>query len=122
MPSIPPVLAPPMNLTIYAEFSRKFRDEWRPVGHTESNLVQTLCDAQWRIHRAFAYELAIYANGITDSAAKLTLIAWKSMRPSPPGLHFLKPTHVHRCRYAEQAKIAASVNYDRQKYLVAANN
>src|SRR5438105_985713 len=32
-------------------------------GPTESLLVQTLCDTQWRINRAFSYEAAIYANG-----------------------------------------------------------
>ena len=57
------IVMPGDNLELYAASSRQFREEWKPVGHTEDNLVQTLCDTQWRIHRAFAYEAAIYANG-----------------------------------------------------------
>src|SRR6202171_4693259 len=51
------------NLELYFASSKQFREEWPPVGPTEDSLVQTLCDTQWRIHRAFAYEAAIYANG-----------------------------------------------------------
>src|ERR1700730_17688923 len=57
------IVMPGDNLELYAASSKQFREEWLPVGHTEDNLVQTLCDTQWRIHRAFAYEAAIYANG-----------------------------------------------------------
>lgn len=57
------VVMPGDSLEIYAAFSKAFREEWQPIGQTERNLVQTLSDTQWRIHRALAFELGIYANG-----------------------------------------------------------
>lgn len=57
------IVLPGEDLKLYSAFCLEFFTEWQPKGPTERHLVQTLADNQWRIHRAHAYELAIYANG-----------------------------------------------------------
>lgn len=58
------VVLPGEDLAIYQAFCREYFEEWRPKGPTEKNLVQSLADNQWRIHRAHAHELGVYANGL----------------------------------------------------------
>jgi hypothetical protein len=57
------VVMPGENLEIYGSFCLAYFKEWQPQGQTEKQVLQTLADTQWRIHRANAFELAVYANG-----------------------------------------------------------
>jgi hypothetical protein len=57
------VLMPEEDMQIFQVFCHDFHQEWQPVGQTEKQLVQTLANNQWRIHRAHSRERAVYAIG-----------------------------------------------------------
>ena len=58
------IVLPGEDLALYQTFCREYFEEWRPKGPTEKNLVQSMADNQWRIHRAHSYEFGVYANGL----------------------------------------------------------
>ena len=57
------VVLPEEDMKRYQAFCHEYMVEWQPQGPTEKNLVQTLADQQWRLHRAHARERGIYAIG-----------------------------------------------------------
>ncbi|MGI8741356.1 MAG: hypothetical protein ACR2NN_02065 [Bryobacteraceae bacterium] len=50
------VVLPGANRELYQSFCQGYLDEWKRKGPTETNLVQTLAEQQWRLHRAHARE------------------------------------------------------------------
>jgi hypothetical protein len=57
------VLLPTDDVAAYQEHVQRFIDEFKPVGHRESELVQALSDHSWRLNRIATLEMAIYAYG-----------------------------------------------------------
>jgi hypothetical protein len=57
------VLLPEEDMKIFQAFCQGYHREWRAVGPTEKQLVQTLANNQWRINRAQSRERAVYAIG-----------------------------------------------------------
>ncbi len=64
------VVMPTEDLEAYQSHLKSFADECDPQGAIESNLVQALADASWRLNRAAALE----ANLLTLAAARHPLI------------------------------------------------
>jgi hypothetical protein len=65
------VLLPAEDAAAYDSHIRAYHDELRPVGRHESDLVQCIADASWRLHRIPGLELAIYAQGHLQFANSL---------------------------------------------------
>ena len=61
------VVLPSEDLNAYQTHCDDFVQEWRPVGPTEKHLVQTLADCQWRLHRAYSHEHALYAEALVET-------------------------------------------------------
>jgi hypothetical protein len=55
------VLLPGDDAALYECHVSRFFTEFKPVGERETELVQSLTDAQWRINRIPALEMGIYA-------------------------------------------------------------
>jgi hypothetical protein len=65
------VLLPAEDAAAYDSHIRAYQDELKPVGRHESDLVQCIADASWRLHRIPGLELAIYAQGHLQFANSL---------------------------------------------------
>jgi hypothetical protein len=65
------VLLPAEDAAAYDSHIRAYQDELTPVGRHESDLVQCIADASWRLHRIPGLELAIYAQGHLQFANSL---------------------------------------------------
>ena len=65
------VLLPAEDAAAYESHIRAYQDELKPVGRHESDLVQSIADASWRLHRIPSLELAIYAQGHLQFAGSL---------------------------------------------------
>jgi hypothetical protein len=63
------VLLPSDDAAAYEKHVERFFHEHEPVGDDESNLVQSLADAEWRLLRIPALEAGIYALGRLELAA-----------------------------------------------------
>ena len=56
------------EMAVYLTFCNEYFDEWKPVGPTEKNMVQTLADDQWQIHRASTLMFNLQPNDDGDLA------------------------------------------------------
>jgi hypothetical protein len=65
------VLLPAEDAAAYQSHIRAYQDELKPFGRHESDLVQCIADASWRLHRIPGLELAIYAQGYIQFANSL---------------------------------------------------
>jgi hypothetical protein len=57
---------PTEDLQAYQLHLKSFTEEYNPQGATESNLVQALADASWRLNRVAALESNLLILGITQ--------------------------------------------------------
>ena len=64
------VLLPSDDAAAYEQHVDRFFREHQPVGDDESNLVQSIADAEWRLLRIPALEAGIYAVGRIELAAQ----------------------------------------------------
>jgi hypothetical protein len=60
------VVMPTEDLQAYQLHLKSFTEEYNPQGATESNLVQALADASWRLNRVAALESNVLILGITQ--------------------------------------------------------
>ena len=60
------VVMPEEDLKRYQTFCQDFFTDWMPANTTETQLVQTLIDTQWRLNRSVSIENGIYALGHHD--------------------------------------------------------
>lgn len=56
------VVMPSEDLATYERHLKSFTDEYQPKGASESNLVQALADASWRLNRVVALESSLLAS------------------------------------------------------------
>jgi hypothetical protein len=62
------VLLPSDEAAQYQLHIARFFSEYKPVGHRESELVQSLADTEWRLNRIPSLEAGIYALGRLEFA------------------------------------------------------
>jgi hypothetical protein len=60
------VVLPTEDHSAYQRHSHSFLNEYQPNGATETQLVQSLIDASWRINRVAAIETNLFSLGITE--------------------------------------------------------
>ena len=53
------IVMPHEDMQVYLTHCDSFVAEWKPTGVTETHLVQSIADIQWRLHRAHAHQLNI---------------------------------------------------------------
>ena len=63
------VLLPTDDAPSYRRHILAFENDLKPVGLQECELVQSIADTGWRLHRIFALEMAIFAKGEIECAA-----------------------------------------------------
>lgn len=73
------VVMPEEDLQRYQAFGQGFFTDWTPANTTETQLVQTLIDTQWRLNRARANENSFFALGHFGTAANID--------PGDPEIH-----------------------------------
>jgi hypothetical protein len=61
---------PTEELEAYQLHLKSFTEEYDPLGATESNLVQALADASWRLNRVVALETNLLMQGDLESQSK----------------------------------------------------
>ena len=66
------VVMPTEDLEAYQSHLKSFAEEYHPQGATESNLVQALADASWRLNRVAALETNVLMLGLTGGPGPLT--------------------------------------------------
>jgi hypothetical protein len=59
---------PSEDMDVYDRHLQSFVDEYDPQGATETQLVQTLADASWRLDRIVAIEIGVMKQNLTDEA------------------------------------------------------
>ncbi len=64
------VLLPSDDVIAYEQHVASYEKEFQPAGGRETELVQSIADAQWRLMRIPALEMAIYARGRSEFAQK----------------------------------------------------
>jgi hypothetical protein len=64
------VLLPSDDAALYEKHVQRFVADHRPEGDRESELVQSMADAQWRLNRIPGLEMAIFARGRVQFAEK----------------------------------------------------
>ncbi len=64
------VLLPSDDAEAYQQHVERYFDEFEPIGVRESELVQSIADANWRLRRIPTLEFALYARGRTQFAEK----------------------------------------------------
>jgi hypothetical protein len=64
------VVMPTEEVEAYQLHLKSFAEEYDPQGATESNLVQALADASWRLNRVVALETNLLMAGDLESQAK----------------------------------------------------
>ncbi len=62
------VLLPSDDAAAYEAHVRGFEEEFQPVGPRESELTQTIADIWWRMRRAVALQMALFARGYIEFA------------------------------------------------------
>lgn len=62
------VLLPADEMVAYERHLQRFAAEFEPSGHRETELVQSIADAQWRLNRIPVLEAGIYAIGSRELA------------------------------------------------------
>ncbi|MBV8865243.1 MAG: hypothetical protein JO210_07565 [Acidobacteriaceae bacterium] len=55
------------DVAVYQQHLAAYRNEYKPVGLRETELVQSLADTQWRLQRIPGLEMAIYAHGRAEN-------------------------------------------------------
>src|SRR5271155_3555608 len=65
------VVMPHEDREAYQIHLKSFTDEYRPVGATETNLVQALADASWRLNRIATLETILLTLGETPDSVSL---------------------------------------------------
>ncbi|MBV8865897.1 MAG: hypothetical protein JO210_10930, partial [Acidobacteriaceae bacterium] len=55
------------DAAVYQQHLAAYRNEYKPVGLRETELVQSLTDTQWRLQRIPGLEMAIYAHGRAEN-------------------------------------------------------
>jgi|SRR5579864_5837488 len=60
------VVLPTEDHSAYQRHSQSFLDEYQPKGATETQLVQSMIDASWRMNRVAAVETNLFSLGITE--------------------------------------------------------
>ena len=73
------VVMPEEDLKRYQSFCQDFFTDWMPANTTETQLVQTLIDTQWRLNRSRANENSFFALGHFGTAADID--------PGDPEIH-----------------------------------
>jgi hypothetical protein len=73
------VVMPEEDLKRYQTFCQGFFTDWMPANTTETQLVQTLIDTQWRLNRSRANENSLFALGHFGTAADID--------PGDPEIH-----------------------------------
>jgi hypothetical protein len=63
-------LLPAADAAQYDQLLHDYRNEFRPVGLLESDLVQTLAETAWRARRTLALEMALFAKGRVEFAGQ----------------------------------------------------
>ena len=53
------IVMPHEDMQAYLAHCDNFVAEWKPAGATETHMVQSIADTQWRLHRAHAHQLNI---------------------------------------------------------------
>ena len=51
------IVMPHEDMQAYLAHCDGFLAEWKPAGVTETHMVQSIADSQWRLHRAHAHQL-----------------------------------------------------------------
>ena len=51
------IVMPHEDMQVYLKHCEDYQAEWKPVGATETHMVQSIADCQWRLHRAHAHLL-----------------------------------------------------------------
>ena len=64
------VLLPSDDVAAYESHVRGFEEEFQPVGPRECELVQSIADIWWRMRRAVALQMAIFARGQMEFAGQ----------------------------------------------------
>src|SRR5579864_2684814 len=60
------VVLPTEDHSAYQRHSQSFLDEYQPKGATETQLVQSMIDASWRMNRVAAVETNLFSLSITE--------------------------------------------------------
>jgi hypothetical protein len=84
------VVMPSEDLELYESHKKSFHDDHSPKGSLESNLVQALADATWRLNRVAALEanlLAVSANDVQDSMALIAFLERQAKAIAALSLH-----------------------------------
>ena len=55
------IVMPHEDMQAYLAHCQSYAEEWSPAGVTETHMVQSIADAQWRLHRAQSREHATLA-------------------------------------------------------------
>ena len=51
------IVMPHEDMQAYLAHCQNYLQEWKPAGTTESHILQSIADSQWRLHRAHAHQL-----------------------------------------------------------------
>jgi hypothetical protein len=66
------IILPAEDLDAYKAFTRTFVDDYKPVGTTEKQLVQSLADTSWRLNRAAALENNLIGLGFDEHSNSIS--------------------------------------------------
>jgi hypothetical protein len=66
------IILPAEDLDAYKAFTRTFFDDYKPVGITEKQLVQSLADTSWRLNRAAALENNLIGLGFDEHSNSIS--------------------------------------------------
>jgi hypothetical protein len=92
------IILPAEDLHAYQAFTRTFFAEYKPVGTTEKQLVQSLADTSWRLNRVAALENNLIGLGFDEHSNSITtehpeihagLVIIEAMREQTPALAVL---------------------------------
>ncbi len=92
------IILPAEDLHAYQAFTRTFFTEYKPVGTTEKQLVQSLADTSWRLNRVAALENNLIGLGFDEHSNSIAtehpeihagLVIIEAMREQTPALAVL---------------------------------
>src|SRR6202521_4976279 len=66
------IILPAEDLDAYRAFTRTFFDDYKPVGISENQLVQSLADTSWRLNRAAALENNLVGLGFDEHSNSIS--------------------------------------------------
>ena len=61
------VVLPGEDVQPYLAHCQKVSDNWKPANDDEQDLVQTIADLQWRLHRIRVHECNLYAQALAEA-------------------------------------------------------